>query len=270
MLLDWIDNNSLDRCSQVLNTIYDLRMATKRQLIAATGLKEENLNKTLSAIRKMPSEEKDDWIKAIKIRSIVPEKTSFMYTIYSLGNKGIAYVQQQRLQEVRIREAPVAQMFHFVGINAILQRAIENFGRESVTWNSESDLADIIYLQLKYEELNEPNRRSIIRPDARLRLHSTSDAFLEWYIEFDNNTESTRQLEIKFHRYVELYDRLKLSTPILWVTTTEKRRDYLQRNWNATMDVFFPDHPSKPVSLFVVEGDEKAIFQRALKAQSSS
>lgn len=256
MLNDWMENHSLNRMSQILNVIYEMRMVTKEQLLVVTGLREENLNRIIKSIRKMPAEDPSEWLQTTGIR--LKRKNRL---VYSLGKRAIQFVQLQRKQEVRVREAPTAQMFHYIGINSILHRAIEACGRDQVDWFSESEQADNLYLQLKDREQAEPERRSIIRPDARIRV-----GVKDWFVEFDNATEGPRQLEIKFHRYVELFDRLDniRSTPILWVTTTDKRRDYLRANWEATMKISYADHPNPPTSLFYVEGEETSLFQEAM------
>ncbi|MFC5402921.1 replication-relaxation family protein [Cohnella soli] len=264
MLFDWMDNNSIDRQSQVMHLIYDMRMVTKRHLLAVTGLKEDNFNRILRAIRKMPSDSPFDWIQTLSIRGKQVEPAKCVYT---LGKKGIAYVQQQRKQDVRIRESPASQMFHYVGLNSILQRAIETFGRDQIAWYSEGEQADILTLQLRELEQADGDRRGIIRPDARIRVGGR-----EWLVEFDNATEGPKQLEIKFHRYVELYDKLESlrQTPILWVTTSEKRRDYLENNWNATMGISYASHPSRPTSLFFTEGNEVKVFAPFTRRLASS
>ncbi|MFD2328742.1 replication-relaxation family protein [Cohnella sp. GCM10020058] len=261
MLNDWMQNESLDRISQVLNVIYDLRMVTKSQLMAITGLHEHNLNDLIKRIRKLPSDEPTDWLTTAQIR--LNRKIN---VVYALGKRAIQHVQLQRKQEVRLREAPGAQMFHFVGINSILTRAIGVFGRNSVAWYTEGEQADILYLMLKEIEHAEPDRRSIIRPDARLRIENK-----DWFIEFDNATEGPRQLEIKFHRYVELYRRLgnMRNTPILWVTTTAKRRDYLQKNWEATLNVSYEHQKDLPSSLFMVEGEDTEYIRKVFEPSRS-
>lgn len=253
MIFEWMDNDAIDRPSQVMNIIYDLKMVTKRQLLAITGLEEQNLNRIFKLIRQKPSETSIDWLQTAGIRHKNTEPCRFVYT---LGKKAIQYVQQQRKQDVRVREAPSAQMFHFVGLNSILQRAIEAYGRDNIAWYSEGEQADLLYLRLKSKEHGESERRSIIRPDARIRIGDK-----EWMVEYDNDTEGPKQLEIKFHRYVELYERLELNTPILWVTTSQKRKEYLKKNWDATMQVTYPHHPNKPISIFALEGEETQLFR---------
>lgn len=249
LIFDWMENDSLLRIDQVLNVIYELRMCTKQQLLTVTGLQLENLNQILKNIRKLPVDNKGDWLNMVGIG--IPKKKGDSIYVYSLGRKAIQHVQLMRGMELRNREAPSAQMSHFIGINAVLERAIKQFGRQRIKWYAEIELADLLYLQIREKEGQDPQRRSIIRPDGLIDINGKS-----YFIEFDNSTEGARQLENKFARYIELYDTLDFKHPIVWVANTEKRINYLQRNWRASVDNFYSHKSNLPVCIFSVAGRE--------------
>ncbi|MGP3788202.1 hypothetical protein [Paenibacillus sp. 1A_MP2] len=166
MIFDWMENDSLLRTDQVLNVIYELRMCTKQQLLTVTGLKSANLDQILKNIRKLPIDQKGDWLNMIGIG--IPKRKGDSIYVYSLGKKAIQHVQVMRGMEVRSREAPSAQMGHFIGINAILERAIKQFGKENVKWYSEIELADLLYLQLREKRVR--NRKGVPLLDQMDRL----------------------------------------------------------------------------------------------------
>ncbi|MGN7308818.1 replication-relaxation family protein [Bacillus subtilis] len=249
MIFDWMENDTLLRTDQVLNVIYELRMCTKRQLLAVTGLQLENLNVILGKIRRLPGDEQDDWLVTKGIRR--PRKKGESIYVYSLGRKAIQHVQNMRGLEVRAREAPSAQMGHFVGINSILENAIMKFGKERIKWFSELELADLLFLQMRENSNQEPQRRSVLRPDGQIIINDRP-----YFVEFDNSTEGARQLENKFARYVEIYEMLDIKHPILWVANTDKRIDYLERNWKASMENFYSHRSNLPECIFTTSGSE--------------
>lgn len=248
LIFDWMENDTLLRTDQVLNVIYELRMCTKRQLLTVTGLQFDNLNAILRNIRKLPGDE-GDWLVMKGIRR-ARRKGESIY-VYSLGRKAIQHVQIMRGLDVRSREAPSAQMGHFVGINSILESAIIKFGKDRIKWFSELELADLLYLQMRENSNQEPQRRSVLRPDGQIFIND--DPF---FVEFDNSTEGARQLENKFARYVDIYEMLDIKHPILWVANTEKRINYLKRNWRASMENFYSHRSNLPKCIFTTAGKE--------------
>ncbi|MGP3788201.1 replication-relaxation family protein [Paenibacillus sp. 1A_MP2] len=98
----------------------------------------------------------------------------------------------------------------------------------------------------------------MIRPDGQIIIDDKS-----FFIEFDNNTEGARQLENKFARYIELYETLGFDFPILWVANTEKRINYIHRNWRASIENFYVHKQNLPKCHFAVAGKEfEKIIQR--------
>lgn len=259
MISDWISNDSLTRIDQVLNVIYDLRICTKNQLIAITGLGKHNIDSIIKNIRKLPvntrGEGKEEWLQ---IRGLnLPKKPGDPKVVYSLGKTAIRHVRTLRGLESRSREAPSSQMGHFVGINDILVRSIEKYGHDRVQWFSEMELATLLFLQIKEVMDIEPKASAILRPDAQLIIDGQP-----YFIEFDNATEGPRQLEGKFSRYIELYEILDYSMiPVLWVANTQKRLNYIQKNWEITVSRVYAGYDTAkiPKFLFAVAGEEHEI-----------
>jgi hypothetical protein len=170
------------------------------------------------------------------------------------------YAQEMALQIHRVREAPQAQVAHFLGINDILVRLLENgVDREQIAWLSSTEATDVLLRYWERETSKNLDRRNLIRPDARLILGDTR----RFWIEYDNNTENPRQLERKFHRYVQTLMPIGESSPVVWVAYDHKRKDYLQRNWEAFVELFYKGHPI-PEMYFFTPGEDTQFFLSGL------
>ena len=95
----------------------------------------------------------------------------------------------------------------------------------------------------------------------RLILDERKDDKRFW-IEFDNDTEGPRQIERKFHDYVRTLMPVVETSPVLWVTTNEQRRNYLERNWEAFSRQFYRNKPI-PKMEFFVEGEETSYLMNS-------
>ena len=65
-----------------------------------------------------------------------------------------------------------------------------------------------------------------IRPDAFIRLENQN-----FWIEFDNSTETSIQLLKKYRLYITNIARLEDFKNVIWVTKDVKRRDFLSKVW---------------------------------------
>jgi len=258
MIFNWIENDSLRREEQLMNVLYDCGMATFEQLKIITGWKERNLREHISTLQKRNKRDAIDqdeqpWIQVHYAARLL--HGSKKAAIYTLGKSGMLHVHQIREDDRKIRETPLGQMVHFFKTNEILVRALKAFDRKFIRWYSSYEATDLLIIAWNQKAKGQKlDRRNAIRPDGRLVIQDQS-----YYIEFDNGTEGPRQLERKFHGYVEMMEVIQDTTPIIWVTNDSKRMNYLIRNWEALKKISYADR-SVPQMHFFVEGDETKLF----------
>jgi len=249
MIFRWIDHPSFRREEQLMAILYEMGIANKRQLMAVTGWTLPNVEWVIHKIRSRGAtkEEKNEWLRSFPI-------TTTREMAYALGKKGIRYVQDMMEERQHVREAPEAQIMHFLGINDILVRLLEKVPKEDLVWLSSAEATDLL-LRTWERRGEERDKRHLIRPDARLGIRDR-----RYWIEYDNDTEGARKLERKFHGYVHLND----STPVIWVAPSEERRDYLQKLWQNIVRLFYSDHPV-PEMHFFVAGEETAFLTEEIQ-----
>lgn len=245
-MFEWIDHPSFRRDEQLLAVLYEMGMATRKQLAIISGWTEDQVEWSIKRIRKWgkTKEDKDQWIRSYRL----PLRQNRI-AVYTLGKQGLQYVAAMQEQKLRRREAPRGQIAHFLGVNDILCRLLEaGADRNEIRWLS--TMKSIDFLTMLYESQGLEYDGSI-RPDARLYIGNQA-----YWIEFDNATEGPRQLEKKLHQYVTtLYHPEKGCldrAPVIWITINQQRRDYLQKLWNATSRRF----DEVPEMKFFIQGDE--------------
>ncbi len=263
-MLNWIDHPSYRRDEQLMHLLFECGMATFQQLRVITGWSTRNLKWQIhrlherrengGRVRRQQEEKAKDsepWL----ISHFLSRPYGKSRVAYSLGRPGIQYVHDMRQEEnKKVKDPPVGQALHFIGTNEILVRCLKDMGRDRVNWLSTQAVTDLLLLSLKDKSDANPDRRNMIRPDARLTVDGS-----HFYIEFDNDTEMPRQLERKFHRYVQTLQPNRDTSPIVWITTHEKRKDYLQRNWEAIKRKYYSNF-MPPSMYFFVQGTELSFF----------
>jgi len=252
MLFHWIGHPSFGADEQLMAVLYDMGIATKRQLLIVTGWTENQLKWYLQRIRKRETEEQ-------KYLNSYPLRFKYMGDTrgYSLNKAGIRYVREMMQSDnMYVKEAPVAQIRHYLGINEILIRLIEaGVQREDIVWLSTAEATD--YLSRLLEAHGEKiDRRRLIRPDARAVINKTA-----FWIEFDNSTERTRKLEGKFHEYVQALTLVRNQDPVVWVAVNRNRKEYLANQWEAVKKVNYEGRVDIPEMYFFVEGEELSFLE---------
>ncbi|GIM47694.1 hypothetical protein DNHGIG_32430 [Collibacillus ludicampi] len=246
MLLRWLNHPSLRGDEQLIAMLYDLGISTKQQLLTITGWSSRTLRWRLQQIRErgQTPEERDMWVKAYP----VPRTRHVM--AYALGRLGIQYALEMRFEQSRGKEPPQSQIAHYVGTNEVLVRLLQaGVSREQVQWLSSKEATD--YLVSLWEWAGkELNRRRTIRPDARLILNEQ-----RFWIEYDNDTENPRQLERKFHDYVNTLVPVGENSPVLWIASNDQRKRYLEMNWKSFQRNFYKES-KVPNMMFFTEGEE--------------
>ncbi|BFH18244.1 hypothetical protein J6TS7_20700 [Paenibacillus dendritiformis] len=249
MIFQWVDNPTLKQTEQLLNLIYDLGMVQIRHLEAVTGWSYQKTKKQIYLFRKelkKRGEDEKKWLRTVH------QKKWNDQIVYYLGPRAMYHVNQMRQQHMgTTRGLSPYQQSHYMGINNILLGAIEFFGRAELEWYTEFELADLLTLQLGNVE-----RSKILRPDAKLRIKNEH----EFFVEYDNATVGPRKLEQKFMRYIDFTSNTGYQTPVLWVTVTEQRKQYLERNWKTSMGSY--DSDIVPESYFFVAGEELRLYEK--------
>lgn len=256
MIFRWLNHPKLRGDEQLMGMLYDLGVASKRQLLILTGWTPRTLRWRMEQIRSRGEtpEEKNQWLRSFPI----PRNAGV--SAYVLGKQGMKYAQEMRFEYNRGREAPQSQIAHYIGVHEVVVRLLESgVPRSQVQWLSTLEAAELL---LRMWEWNgkEINRRELIRPDARLIF---SDK--RYWIEYDNNTEGPRQLERKFHDYVKTLVPINENSPVLWVTSDEQRKDYLARNWTAFCRQFYQDKPVPTMKFFVEHEDTQYLLSNSIK-----
>jgi len=263
MLFKWVDHERLTRVEQLENILYDLGIATSEQLMTITGMKHENLRYHLHKIKNSGK----DMLRVYYLPAKYGESKKAAYT---LGLDAIRLVCQMRSAPENAKVITSAMMSHHIGVNEILLRAKKHCDEQRITkieWYGEKLCAELLYMELMEvnpEEANKPGFGRQLRPDAKLKI-----ADLQFYCEFDNDTENPRRIEEKYRKYLELHEKLNFTYPILWVATHEKRRSMLESNWNSLL-ASYSHLKSRPISLFAVAGEEIKFYPYRKKQDKQS
>ena len=248
MLFQWIDHEDLTNKEQLMSVVYDTGMITKQQLQEITGWSFHKLTNAIRDARKL-GEPKDSWLRSVYGTNRGNNK---MTAAYTLGKKSIKYIQNLRqLPYQPSKEAPESQRGHFLGINNFICRCVESFGRSTLEFYSSYEIGDQLIIEWNDLKQSEINHRHVLRPDGRMKVSNQLDVFFE----FDNNTEMARMLEDKFHRYIQFYQELNLDFPVIWVTTDEKRKQFLKKNWEGLLEISYMGQ-NVPEMHFFLPGEE--------------
>lgn len=153
-------------------------------------------------------------------------------TVYMLNDAGVRFAHQLMHVEAKIITFE-SQITHQLGVNDILLWYIRTYGRDGVRWYSTREAADELWDLRRLKKQTELEiRRTYIRPDALLRAGQR----LYW-IEYDNATESSRQIRKKYTLYGKNLHALSESLrTVVWVAPNEERARWLEAKWNQDAD----------------------------------
>ncbi|RUT39486.1 hypothetical protein EJP82_25995 [Paenibacillus anaericanus] len=249
MLFKWVNHERLTRIEQLQNIIYDMGIATAEQLMSITEMKYDNLRYHLHKIKNSGR----DMLRVyyLPARLGVPKKAA-----YTLGAEAIRLVCQMRSAPETAKVITSAMMSHHIGTNDILFRAKNHCDSERISqieWFGEKMCAEMLYMELletNPEEANKPGFGRQLRPDAKLKIGE-----MQYFCEFDNDTENPRRIEEKYRKYIELHGKINFKYPILWIATHKKRCSVLESNWHSLLSSY-THLKSRPQSLFAVAGEE--------------
>ena len=244
MIFSWFENNDYRNFEKLLGAIYDLGIASRKQLLAVSNFSVQSLDRTLHELNKK---------ELITIESLSDHRS-----IYRLSQKGILYAQNLT-GNYSAKTAPESQIGHFLGLNNILERLIENFGRD-FEWYNTKEAADYLFtLRLSKVGGNETElQKTYIRPDAFLKIENQN-----FWIEFDNSTETSIQLLKKYRLYIANIARLEDFKNVIWVTKDVKRRNFLNRVWK--------DYGNDVIKMnFFSASEEIAYMKRQIQKKSKT
>ncbi|MBF8376815.1 replication-relaxation family protein [Alicyclobacillus mali] len=235
MILEWRDNDFPPE-QKLLGVVYDAGVILREDAQFLLAWNPSTFSKYVRRLRQAHSEPllRGGWLM---------NRTAYAYF---LTEAGVRYVHHM----LGIDAKPItmeAQWSHALGLNAILMRYLRKHGFDGVRWFNTREASDELWFlrKLTTHATDADLRATAIRPDASLR---TPLGF--WWVEFDNATETSRQLWRKFQLYVTNLSELDESfRRVVWVTKNEARRRSMEMIW-ARM-------PSNDVNMrFFVEGEE--------------
>lgn len=236
MILSWRDSNYTPH-EQLIGTVYDAGVIMRNDLLLLLGWSHDKLKRHTAQFRREYGEN--------GLHRFRDSKAQYGYYLDEFAQKWVT----EFLQLPRKPEFAGAQKSHTLGINAILLRHLERYGREGVSWYSTQEAADEL-LYLRKATLNASDadlRGSAIRPDAAIKTPESGWAWLE----FDNATEGSRVILKKFQMYiVNLADLHESLRRVVWVTTNETRRRRLQQIFDGM------EEETGARMEFYVQGDE--------------
>jgi hypothetical protein len=237
---------------RLLLALYKLGMANRRHLSYLLGWTENTVgwrvHKIRSARGKTP-EEKDEWIV-----SYSPSHRDKKH-LYYLGSKGMDYCVRV-LNQPKKKPVSQGQWAHYEGLLDIYMRLIDRNGKEGLKWLTTHEATDYLFRMYKLEnaeewrknpKLEKETRKRLIRPDALLAVNGNT-----FWIEFDNSTETSSQLEEKMEQYIKVLTDLEDPSPVVWVVKDYWRKTDLQFIWGYTSK----GYPTVPKMEFFVQGEE--------------
>jgi Replication-relaxation len=240
MIFNWLDEElvpGLSKTDRMALVLYDLAISDKEQIMRVTGWSKNQIDGAIQRLRKYAESEggvPDDWVRFWQHR----QGAGY---VYSLGAKGIQHVRALRGEYVKYKAVPLrGHVYHYHGLNEILVRLLDS-ELEITAWLSSKEAASwlwhtLIKRELKDGRLSETTESLPLRPDALVRIgEDERDSF---FVEYDTGTESSIRLEQKFHRYFDLGCMLddERMLPVLFVTTSEKRKQEAIRAFNRAVD----------------------------------
>jgi hypothetical protein len=267
LIFQWLRHEELDHSEKLLLLLADLTYASERQIRVLTGWNHNQFNRTLAKARKKGSN------RAAKMKWIRNERICYQddRSCYSLGQLGLSYVAQ-RYQYPLTKENRFAHSAHSLGINDILIRLFEKMTNpKELEWYGTKEAVQVLYrmCRLQDESIQE---KGLIRPDAFLIFQGE-----RFWLEYDNETEGSKQLEEKMMEYHARLTPLSRSwkdrngrirkpidqSPVIWVTNTVHRKSYLKSIWKQLIK-FRLDGQQVPKMLFFVASEETDFFVKEL------
>lgn len=276
MIFKWLNHEHFYNDEKLMVVLSELGMASFSQLQTITGWSKRTLQMRINRIRNRAElpENRDQWLTSFHNPF---ERTNVKRNVvYALGLEGMDYAKTMKGEMNAARTVPQSQVAHFVGTNEILVRLLKlGIDRKSIQWFHTQEAMEMLFnwtdRVLRNPKEAEKARKESTRPDAMLLLQTKSQEEVYYWVEFDNNTESARPLERKFHRYfktLEVLEPLGIDFPVLWVTINDNRKRYLSDVYRDMIEHFYRTK-RVPEMQFFVAGEETAFLAQQLPKTSS-
>lgn len=295
LIFRWAYHISLKPWERLMMVMFEMGMATLEDLSTVMGYTEDRIFRMFKQIRNTMTKEEVDKLKRelkgievdahltieqknVRIKELkqqikeirnqwakshrqTVEHRGSTQRLYSLGPKGVEYCMSI-MHERGSWDIKESQKDHYNGINKILTRLIATFGRSHLKWYYSAEATDLLIRTweiVKQDEwqqnpkLARKEKREMIRPDGLCVL---ANAY--YWIEFDNDTERSKQLIEKYRGYRNTISQEVVETinyPVIWVTTSPYRRDEMENIWEIVKEEYYAGK-SVPKMYFFVQGDE--------------
>lgn len=228
MILNWCDPNApYTDVERLIGVLFDSSVIKRSDLMYLLNWKRSKFDHQLLQLRQ---------------RGLVVTSRDYRKeAVYMLTEAGVKFAHQLCHIESKVVTFE-SQISHQLGVNDILMRYIREHGHEGVRWFSTRESADELFnLRRKQGNSEVEIRRTYIRPDAALWVPGQGMSFLE----FDNSTESSKQLRKKYSLYITNLFEAKdpRVNRVVWVAPTEDRAQWLKQRWKemneSTIDMQF-------------------------------
>ncbi|TCW41590.1 protein involved in plasmid replication-relaxation [Laceyella sacchari] len=249
-MLETLKGNQYLSDDRLLLALYKLGMANRRHLSVVLGWTDATVKWRINKIRSergKTAEEKNQWIQYY-----VPPHRSKM-NLYYLGEKGLAYCVKA-LNQAKKKPVAHGQWEHYEGLYNIYLRVMESANQ--VVWRTTQEATEYLFRSYKLQKAEEwkkepklerETKKNLIHPDALVVINGKM-----FWMEFDNSTESSSQLEERMEGYIRVMNDLKETAPVVWVVKDAWRKADLQFVWGYTSK----GHAVVPRMEFFVQGEE--------------
>lgn len=242
MILNWANGPYTDR-EKLIGTLYDAGVIRRSDLMFLLGWKRSKTDSHLLRLRQQDM--------------LFTSRDHHQETVYMLSQSGVRAAHQLVGFEGRA-VAMENQISHQLGVNDILLRYIRVHGREDVKWFSTREAADEIFnFRGIAGQSDREIRGNYIRPDALIKMPKNGI----YIVEYDNSTESSRQVRKKYTLIIQNVAVIDDVTKgqmrrVVWVAPTAERTRWLETRWKEVQQ----KRRSNVEMLFFVAGQETSFL----------
>ncbi|MFD1674293.1 replication-relaxation family protein [Alicyclobacillus fodiniaquatilis] len=214
MILNWANGEYTDM-EKIVGSIHDAGCIRRSDLMEILQWKRSKTDAHLLKLRQR--------------EMLITRRDHHSETVYMLAENGVRFAHQLIGFDGKVVTME-AQISHQLGVNDILMRYIRAHGREGVRSFSTREASDELFNLRKKQGNNDAEiRRTYIRPDAAMWVPGKG----MYLLEFDNSTESSRQIRKKYSLYITNLFEAKdpRVNRVVWVAPTVERAQWLQQRW---------------------------------------
>ncbi|KPV45488.1 replication-relaxation family protein [Alicyclobacillus ferrooxydans] len=222
MILNWADGQYTDT-EKIVGAIYDAGCIRRSDLMEILEWKRSKTDAHLLKLRQR--------------EMLITRRDHRSETVYMLAENGVRFAQQLVGFDGKVITME-AQISHQLGVNDILMRFIRAYGRDGVKWYSTREASDELFnFRSMVGQSDRDIRTNYIRPDA---LILTPNDYIFW-IEYDNATESSRQIRKKYMLYIQNLSVIDEVTygemrRVVWISPSVERTRWLEARWNEVKE----------------------------------